>query len=129
MRGTPLGTAVRYLAPFDWARVRAEAARWLPVFTQQRAVDLSLLQDADPRVRRYTAMNIAAYQPSQAADVRTIRELVRALEDKEWVWNSYCCHEWEWLGRHSAAELLFELGAIAYPALPAIRSLIADEVR
>jgi hypothetical protein len=116
-------------APADWARVRAGAARWLPEFTPQRAVDVSLLGDADPGVRRYTAMNIAAYQPSQAADSRTIRELVRAVEDKEWVWSSHNWYECGWLGRHSAAVRLLELGSIAHPALPAIRSLIIDEVR
>jgi hypothetical protein len=109
-----------------WSNVRALAARWLPAFTPHNVVDLALLRDADPNVRRYTAMNAALYQP-KAVNQLAVQELMEALRDRGWIWSSDDYFNYGWAGRHSAAEVLLKLDASRAAALPEIRALVQEE--
>ncbi len=110
--------------PRRWRHVRAAAARWLPAFTPLNTVDKTLLDDVDPAVRRFTAMNLALYQPGDA-DPRAVKELVAALGDRDWIWSSNDYFNYFWAGRHSAGELLLRLDTQG----PEVRGVVLDLLR
>jgi hypothetical protein len=92
-------------------RLRQIAVRWLPAYTLQNVVDLSFLEDTDPLIRRYTAMNVAQYSSAIAArNKRVIDELINAVNDRHWVWSLEQDYAYGWRGAHSAAETLATLG-------------------
>ena len=109
-----------------WRHVRASAARWLPAFTPLNLVDLTLLRDADPEVRRFTAMNAAMYQP-KSVDSRVVKELSEAIQDRTWIWSADDYFSFEWSGCHSAAELLLKLNVAEPNALRQISALIEED--
>jgi len=111
-------------------RLRQIAVRWLPAYTLQNVVDLSFLEDIDPLIRRYTAMNVAQYAPAIATrNERVIDELINAVNDQRWVWSLAQDYAYGWRGAHSAAETLAKLGLATTPgvAWPIQRLILLEE--
>jgi hypothetical protein len=120
------GTGANGRVQLRFIRTRADAARYIPLFTPSNAVDLSLLDDQNPDVRRYTAMNTALYAPGKVNE-QVVKELVIAIQDDDWIWSAKDFVNYNWSGKYSAAELLLKLPDPGSEALSPVSALLRQE--